>query len=223
MPVAIMLALGACKKAPPPNPQWVLHGKLVFMSEDLTRERAPLPHAMFRLFFPYIAGDIYGAPTTGDFINATVDAEYRFAIDLNRDHRALLASLEPTQLSLAYLHIEPSDARVARLAPTVLQADGIEPVGRAQWVDDDTRQPLLLLYFDRPAKLIGETAANGRRLRYDIEAPAAGYVWVGRSVEPDEESYEVTPQPPHLLLAVTPLPADVSKASSRAGRGIPAP
>ena len=122
-----------------------------------------MPPAEFRLFFPYIAGDIYGSPTTGDFINPTVDADYRFEIDLNRSHAALLASLEPTQFSLSQLHIEPAGARVARLAPMVLQADGIEPVGLTNWVDGDSRRTLLLLYFDRPATISGRVSAAASR------------------------------------------------------------
>ena len=132
-----------------------------------------------------------GTPTTGDFINQTLEPDYHFTIDLNRSHQALLASLEPTDFSVSYLHIEPADARVARLAPMVLQADGIDPVGRTQWVDGDTRRTVMLLYFDRPARISGG--------KFAIRAPAAGYVWVGL----DADVYTAVPTPARLLLAVT--------------------
>jgi hypothetical protein len=205
--VLALVWLSGCNQSQPPHADWVIRSKLVFLSADRATERAPLAPAQFRLFFPYIAGDIFGSPNTGDFINPALGADYYFEIDLNRSHKALLASLEPTQLSVSYLHIEPAEARVARLAPMVLQADGIEPVGRTDWVDGDSRRTLLLLYFDRPASISGLGAMGGRPLRYSIQAAGAGYVWVGQQVGADETVYTVVPTPSRLLLAVTqPVP-----------------
>jgi hypothetical protein len=202
--VALVAASG-CHPPRPEHPDWVIRSRLVFLSEDLSTERQPLPRAQFRLLFPYIAGDLYGSPTTGDFINPTLQADGRFEIDLNRSHDSLLASLEPTQFSSSYLHIEPAQARVARLIPLVLQADGIEPLGRADWVDPDSRRTLLLLYLDRPATLSGRGAAGGRPFRYAIQATAPGYVWVAQQAGADESVYSVTPRPARLVLAVRPL------------------
>jgi hypothetical protein len=190
--VLVLVALSACQKAPPPRTDWMIHSRLVFLSADLKAERPPPAQSQFRLSFPFIAGDIYGAPTTGDFFNPTLGPDYRFDIDLNHGHAALLKSLEPTDFSLSYLHIQPADARVARLAPMLLQADGIEPVGRTEWVDGDSRQTLMLLYLDRPAAISGG--------KYAIRALASGYVWVGLV----GDTYAVVPRPAHLLLAVTP-------------------
>ncbi|HWM66328.1 MAG TPA: hypothetical protein VNO35_07050 [Steroidobacteraceae bacterium] len=202
--VLALLWLSGCHQSQPVHADWIIRSQLVFLSTDLATQRPPLPQTQFRLFFPYIAGDIYGSPTTGDFINPALGADYRFEIDLNRSHKALLASLEPTELSLSYLHIEPAAARVARLAPMVLQADGIEPVGRTDWVDGDTHRTLLLLYLDRPATISGLGRAGDKPLRYSIQTAAAGYVWVGQQVAADENVYAVIPTPARLLLAVTP-------------------
>jgi hypothetical protein len=209
LPVLTLLAVTGCGKAVEHHPEWVIRSRLVFLSEDFGNERAPPPPREFRLVFPYIAGDIYGTPTTGDYINAVVGADYRFEIDLNRSHGALLASLEPTEFSsLSYLRIDPANARVARLAPMVLQADGIEQLGRTDWFDPDTKRALLLLYLDRPATISGRGMAYGRPLRYQIQSPAPGYVWVGQQVLAGENVYTVTPRPARLLLAVSP-PASV--------------
>ena len=189
--VLALTVLSACHQAPPPpRTDWVIHSQLVFLSDDLTSGLPPLAQNRFRLFFPYIAGDIYGPPTTGDFLNPTLHPDYHLDIDLNRNHQALLASLEPMDFSVSSMHIEPADARVARLAPAVLQADGIEPVGRTEWVDGDTKRPVMLLYFDRPAVISGG--------KFAIRTPTAGYVWV-RLVG---DTYTVVPMPAHLLLAV---------------------
>jgi hypothetical protein len=199
------LALTACHRASPDRPEWVIHSKLVFLSDDFRSERRPLAPGQFRLLFPYIAGDIYGSPTVGDFLHPVLDADYQFQIDLNRTHELLMKSLEPTDFSLSYLHIEPREARVARLAPMMLQADGIEPLGRMDWFDPDSRRPVLLLYIDRPATISGRKTAQDRSLRYEIHARAAGYVWVGRQSNTGEELYTAVPKPERLLLAVRPM------------------
>lgn len=207
LPAITLLAVAGCGRAHEDHPDWVIRSRLVFLSEDLASEREALPPDHFRLLFPYIAGDIYGPPTTGDFFNPVIGADYRFEIDLNRTHKALLASLEPTAFSLRYLRIEPAEARVARLAPMVLEADGIELVGRTDWFDPDSKRPLLLLYLDRAATISGQGTAYGRPLRYAIRTAAAGYVWVGLETRADGNVYTVTPRPARLVLAIAPLPA----------------
>jgi hypothetical protein len=202
LPALTLLALAACNNSHPDRPEWVIRSQLVFLSEDFSRPRQALAAGQFRLLFPYITGDIYGPATTGDFVNPSLDADYRFEIDLNRSHKFLLASLEPTEFSQSYLHIEPAAARVARLAPTILQADGIEQVGRADWLDPDSRRALLLLYVDRPATISGRVVTHGRPLRYAIKVTAPGYVWVGQQANADEDVYSVTPKPARLLLAI---------------------
>lgn len=196
----VLLCLSGCHRPQPVRADWIIHSQLVFLTPDLASERPPLAQKQFRLFFPYIAGDIYGSPTTGDFLTPSLGPDYRFSIDLNRSHAALLASLEPTAFSVSYLKIEPAAARVARLAPMVLQADGIEPVGRTDWVDGDSRRTVMLLYLDRPATISGASAA----VQFSIRAAAAGYVWVGSQRGPQGEVYTVIPTPARLLLAVTP-------------------
>ena len=196
------MALGAgCHREPPPRADWIIDSQLVFLDDDLSHAHAPLSAQQFRLFFPFVAGDLYGAATTGDFLQPQLAADYHFRVDLNHAHRALLASLEPTNFSVSYLHMEPAAARVARLAPLMLQPDGIEQVGRLDWFDPEAHRTLLLLYLDRPATIVGRAQASGRPLRYDIHAAAAGYVWVGLESHGDEDIYTVVPRPARLLLA----------------------
>ncbi len=76
----------------------------------------------------------------------------------------------------------------------VLQVDGIDPVGRTDWVDGDAKRTVMLLYFDRPAAITGGNFA--------IHATAGGYVWVGLRPGAQGEVYTVIPTPARLLLAV---------------------
>ncbi|HYK25779.1 MAG TPA: hypothetical protein VEV18_05935, partial [Steroidobacteraceae bacterium] len=199
------------------RPGWQIHAQLVFLTADLRSERPAPPRASYRLWFPYVTGDLYGAPGTGDFINATVGANGEIDIDLGATQRDLVRSLEPTEFSLSYLKIEPAAARIARLAPAALQADGIDPIGRAVWVDLDSRESLMLVYADRAARISGHTIARGTSESYDVRFPGAGYVWIAGRESGQAVTYLAVPQPAHLGLAITPL------SSSPGGPRSPAP
>lgn len=203
---AVLLALGGCGHgARSARPDWVIHSRLVFLTADLRTERPPPPFKSFRLWFPFVIGRFYGAPGTGDFVGASVHPDGTLEVDLNRSLPDLLASLEPTHFSLSFLKIEPADARIARLAPATLQADGIDPIGTTDWVDMDSRERLMLVYVDRPARITGRTIARGTPISCDLRFLAAGYAWVRIQESPERGiSYSVVPRPKHLVLAVTP-------------------
>jgi hypothetical protein len=198
--------LVACGPQPdePRHSDWVFRAKLAFLSEDLTEQRPALPPGQFRLVFPYIAGDLYGAPTTGDFIHPIPAAGDSFEIDLNRGQQALLSSLEPTEFSLSYLQIMPREARIARLTPMALQADGIEQIGHTDWVDPGSKKRLLLVYVDRPASITGQTTVGGHSVRYQLRAESAGYIWIECLTDSEGDIYRVVPKPAQLILAITP-------------------
>ena len=197
--------LTGCGRTHSARSEWIIHTRLAFLTRDLRQERPGVARERFRLLFPYVAGDLYGPPTTGDFIHPVLGPDNALQIDLNRSHPALLASLEPTDFRLSFLHIDPPQARIARLTPLMLQADGIEPVGELEWFDPDSRRVLMLLYIDRPASITGRTTAGRRPLRYAIRSDAADYVWVARQSNAGEDVYGVVPVPMRLVLAAKPL------------------
>jgi hypothetical protein len=186
------------------RPGWQIHARLVFLAADLRSERPAPPRASYRLWFPYVTGDLYGAPGTGDFINASVGADGVIDIDLGATERDLVHSLEPTEFSLSYLKIEPAAARIARLAPAALQANGIDPIGTTEWVDLDSRESLMLVYADRASRISGRRSARGTSVSYDVRFPGAGYVWIAGRESGQGVTYIAVPRPAHLALAITP-------------------
>ena len=81
--IAAASALAGCGQSESESHHgWVLHSQIKFLSPDLAVARDPPPRGSFRLFFPYIAGDLYGPATTGDFIHPTINADLTFEIDL---------------------------------------------------------------------------------------------------------------------------------------------
>jgi hypothetical protein len=206
---------------------WVLHSQIKFLASDLAVTRDPLPRNSFRLFFPYIAGDLYGPATTGDFIHPTFNADLSFEIDFNRVQQDLNRSLQPTEFSLDYLRIEPSDARIARLAPVALQPDGIEEVAVTDWINAETHERLMLVYVDRPSRITGALVRDGYTIRYNVRAAAPGYIWIARRRTDDgEQMYTEVEKPENVVLALTPPDAPPNaprKAVSPAHTSIPAP
>lgn len=164
----------------------------------------PPPAGGYRLIFPYIVGDLYGSPNTGDFVAPVSRTPAGFILDLNRTQEALESELGPTDFSLRFLEVTPHDARIARLTPVALQRNGIEPAGTVEWLDAQSRRPLMLVYVDRPASIAGFLTRGGETIRYDIRAAKPGYVWIGtiRTAEHDT-LYTVVPAPRHLVLTIS--------------------
>lgn len=193
--LALLLALPGCSRGPH-HPGWVIHSAIEVVG--------PLPAGGYRLVFPYIVGDFYGSPNTGDFVAPVSRTAGGFTLDLNRTQRQLQSELGPTDFSLRFLKIMPHDARLARLTPVALQPHGIEPVGPVEWLDASTRRPLMLVYIDRPARVAGSFSRGGQTIRYDIRVAKPGYVWVGPIKAGQHDTlYTVVPSPRHLVLTIT--------------------
>jgi hypothetical protein len=210
-----LMLLAACEPETPPvenDPQWVIRSRVSFVGSDLATPRDALPLSSFRLTFPYVAGDLYGAPSIADFIHPKINPDYSFEIDLNRTQADLVRSLQPTEFNEEYLRIDPADARIARLTPQALQADGIEQVAATDWVDRRTHQPLMLVYFDRPARITGAVTRNGHTTRYNVRASKAGYVWIGVVQNEDSERmYREVDRPEQVILALAPKTDDINR------------
>jgi hypothetical protein len=212
----LLLALAACSgSAPEQRSEWIIRSRVVFVSEDLRREMQALPLEAIRLWCPFVVGDLYGSANTGDFINARVNADYSFEIDLNRSHPDLLLSLQNTSLSIPQVKIVPAQARIARLVPMIMEADGIEQIGRTDWIDAQTRERLMLLYVDRAARIVGNVEGEQGSLRYDIATHAPGYIWVRERHEGDGGLTVTAPHRPTSVLLAVQLRASADTASGR--------
>ncbi|MBW4049938.1 MAG: hypothetical protein HIU85_00525 [Proteobacteria bacterium] len=208
--IALLAVLSGCSRGPH-HPGWVIHSAL-----EMT---GPAPASGYRLVFPYIVGDFYGAPTTGDFVVPVNRTDSGFTLDLNRTQEALESELGPTNFSLPFLEITPAEARIARLAPAALQPNGIDSVGTVEWLDSRSRRPLMLVYVDRPARIEGSLTRGGVTTRYDIRVAKAGYVWIGGIQAGEHETLYTVVQPPrHLVLTITTRPSkSAAQGAARVG------
>lgn len=202
--LGLAASLAACSREQPPapaRPDWVLQSRVAFYEKDGKTPR-PAPKEALRLWVPYVVGDLYGAPNAGELEPVALKPDLSFALDLNKSNSKLLRVLVPTEFSQKWMSIEPAEARVARLSPWVMPADGINPTGLCEWLDVDTHDKLMLVYLDRPARIRGEIVFEGRSLRFDIESKEAGYLWIRQPVGSGE--FRVAPWPGRVLLAVMP-------------------
>jgi hypothetical protein len=180
----------------PNHPGWVIHSSIEVIG--------PPPAAGYRLIFPYIVGDLYGSANTGAFVAPLSLTPSAFTLDLNRTQDSLERELEPTDFEFRIMKITPRDARLARLAPVALQRDGIEPVGRMDWLDARSHRSLMLVYVDRPARIEGSDTRDGNTIRYDIRVANPGYVWIGATPRGGHETlYTTVPPPQQPVLTIT--------------------
>ncbi len=205
LPVVLMLA--ACGKSePPPQPEnvdLILSSEVVFVAADGKTPR-DAPKLPMRLWAPYIVGDLYGSPNGGEITPVVLNSDRTFTLNLNESGALLEKALVPTQFSQQWMTIEPANARVARLLPFVMPVDGITPLGTAEWLDPATGSRWMLLYLDRPARIVGDIVYEGRKLQFDIAAAQAGYVWVQQPEPAGSGAFTAAPRPAKLVLAVMP-------------------
>ncbi|MGH8202540.1 MAG: hypothetical protein ACREVO_19590 [Steroidobacteraceae bacterium] len=193
--VALVALVAACSRGPQ-HPDWVIHSAIEVIG-------AP-PAGGYRLIFPYVVGDVYGAANTGAFVVPMSLTPRSFTLDLNRTQQDLQSELGPTDFELHRMKIAPRDARLARLAPVALQRDGIEAVGSMDWRDAHSGRSLMLVYVDRPAWITGTFSRVGATFRYNIRVPKPGYVWIA-AIRAGEHAtlYAVVPPPRDLILTIT--------------------
>jgi hypothetical protein len=197
------LLLAACGSSePPPQPEnvdLIVPSRVVFYSADGKTPRDPPKEAM-RLWAPYVVGDFYGSPNAGEISAVTLNSDLTFTMNLNEAGELLQKALVPTKFSQKWMAIEPAEARVARLSPFVMPADGIAPLGLPQWLDAATGARYMLIYVDRPARIRGDIVYESRKLQFEIEALQAGYLWVQ---EPDGNgTFRAAPRPANLVLGI---------------------
>lgn len=201
---SLAVLAGCAKQEAPPvaaRADWVLESRVVFVEADGKTPRLA-PREDLRLWMPFVVGDIYGDPNEGELADATLKPDLSFSLDLNKSREKLGKVLIPTNFSQKWMTIEPKEARVARISPFVLPVNGIAPVGLCEWLDVDTGNKLMLVYFDRPARIRGEIVYEGRNLRFDIESTEAGYVWIRQPEKSGD--FRMAPWPGRVLLAVMP-------------------
>ena len=206
----ILLLLGVSSACAEPSPldneEHVVSATVTFLEEDHRSPRRAIPLSDFRIAFPLIGGSLFGKPTTPLLFAPEVDARYSFSIDLRNANPQVLSALKEDTQVADDLIISPRETKFARVATFTLDPAMSHRVGFTGWLDGETRELLILAYFDRPCRLKGNLSEADQQYRYDVVIPKGGYTWLRfRRINEHTTDVVLTSKPTTLLLFVTPL------------------
>lgn len=189
------------------NPDWVFSARVQFVEEDMVTARPQMSQGQFKLLFPWVGGNLFGNPTTNDYIEPALDPDYAFTIDLNRSRQQVIRSLDVANLSSLDLKVEPAELRIARVATFAMKPDLSDRVGYSAWRDaDNATDGYVLVYFDRAGRITGVQKSGDAERTFDVDVPAAGYYWLrNRKLAENRVEMTVGSRPKNLVLAVAPL------------------
>lgn len=186
--------------------EWKLDVPLQFVESDFKTPRAALAPEAFYLAFPFIGGDLYGAPTTNDFVIVMVSSSYSFDLDLTTSERFARRAAKPVAIGEGRVRGVPTSLGMARLATFTLNPETDRRAGATAWSDASNDENLVLVYLDRPGRIVGAFSEDGHEYRYNISVEKAGYAWLRRTEVAENVSEMVVSEwPRELVLRVAPL------------------
>jgi len=193
-------------KEVPHNPGLVINARVHFVQDDGHMSREALPVEAFVLWFPFIGGDLYGSPTTGDFIRPRVAADYSFSFDLNNALAAAKRSVKVAAWSYGQSEIKPADLKMLRVATFALNRKTVKRVAYTGWRNGETGESFVLAYFDRAGTISGSGSFKGHQTEYRLDVPSDGFYWLQYEESSTGTAVSVrTAKPENLVLTLAPL------------------
>jgi len=129
------------------------------------------------LVFPYVPGQIFGSPGSELLFTLLLTPQSELQLELENALPGLQdgATLLQTVAETAGLTIRPAQTRLARIGTFPFDAKTLEPLGEGGFIDGNTREHLILMYFNRPCVLSGTLYIDQNEYVHDIAIPAAGF------------------------------------------------
>jgi len=153
--------------------------------EFIDRERQPVkvehPPKNILLLFPYIPGAIAGTFNTAPLESTGVNEDSVFRLDLGTIATWVLAQGTTPLNESVYtkgLIIHPASTRFARIATLAVDAETKNNLGPSSFIDEETREYLLLVYVDRPCSMTGNTQIGPFTNIYDVRLGHPGFHWL---------------------------------------------
>ena len=203
----VATTLVACTPRPEPvGAEWKLRTRVEFVESDFSTPRAAVSPEDFYLAFPFIGGDLYGAPTTDDYVRVKVDPDYSFVLDLTTSQRFASRAARPAAIGEGRVHGTPAAMSLARVATFTTNSETDQKAGFTGWWDVSSDGNLVLAYLDRPGRIVGTMTEDGHEYRFDISVERKGYAWLRRrKVAENVSELVVSEWPRGLVLRVAPL------------------
>lgn len=151
------------------------------------------------------------------FLDETLYLEDRSPIPLDLGHLAERLAPKATSASETgspEFAVTPKETRFARLLPGISFTTSQNVKMKEGFYDADTRDTLMLVYFDRPCHVSGvDTGSQPKPIdsppRIDIEVDAPGWVWIETKKTGQSTYVEVRAPSPHPVLLITPNDGDL--------------
>ncbi len=152
--------------------------------EFLSPDRSTLPPGHFTnkviLLFPYISGGIFGNPDSAPLFYNYLTGDLTFSLDLASARRQLheaSSTLSPEWIRHG-LNIQPVETRISRIGTFAYNAETAEPIGAGGFIDENTRDNLILIYVDRACQITGDFTLGNEFFVHTITLPTAGFHWL---------------------------------------------
>ncbi len=134
------------------------------------------------LIFPAIPGLIFGRPTENILSIVDVQSSKEFTLELPS-----FLDQEADYLREPQLKISPKDAKILRLGTFHIYPHYQGEVGGGGFIDTESGNALILVYFSKPSKLTGTLVSSGKNYHHDIKISTAGWHWVEvNTIHPQE-------------------------------------
>mgnify|MGYP006909085488 FL=1 len=152
--------------------------------EYLSEDRGVLSRKYFPqgvvLAFPYIPGEIFGTPRSRPLFQKNINHNDHFTLNLadalprmEEEARPLLQTWQETGLA-----IEPANTRLVRIGTFPFDAKTREPIGGGGFIEENSKDNLILMYFDRACHIQGGFEINEEIFSHDIKVPGRGFHFI---------------------------------------------
>lgn len=174
--VFLVAAIGGCSTVPSTSKQ-VRVGALDAAFREVVPPRVEQPLVAG---LPLVVGEIWGNTSTKPV--ARLPASFGGVIHLSTSELAQrIAPLATAPTPAMRQHgpsIDPPDTRLARVGTFFYDARTDEAVLGAGFYDAVTKDPMLLVFVDRPCRITGMSVSGIEQAAFDVAIPSAGLHWL---------------------------------------------
>lgn len=160
---------------------FVLEATVEYLDSD--EQSLPIEHfpSNIVLWFPYIAGSIFGNPDSETYFYIRLNGASSFSYDLlqvEEDVKQYASTLSQEYSSLG-LSVEPEGASLARIGTFALDGNTGKDIGWGYgFKEPHDHSDMVLIYVDQPCSIGGEFELGGQSYSHDIDIESAGFHWL---------------------------------------------
>lgn len=152
-----------------------------------------------------VPGELFGAPAGRPIAVQQLSDSRQFELDLNLLGERVEGETAPLTDNAARsgLVIAPEATRIARVATFAANPVTRRTIGYTGFTDSVSREPLLLVYFDRPCRVSGVVRWMGEEYFHDVTIAHRGFHWL-RISETSRGRFSIqnTPGTENIFLAI---------------------